>query len=328
MDAVDLQILRSLVWRPDDPADRLRGIHGVWDVAADLSLHGTTVKRRIEQMQHDGVLGGVRILPNFDLLGIRGNLYLFSFADTLRKKAGFERMLPYRVPGGPFFLSRVESFVGHEAMCAVASPAELDPEAIVAQVADELGAQSWQLIERETWPMRSDRITAVDRAILLAYHQDALRPMAQVAEEVGVTPKTVRNRLRFLAEAHAFEIVPDFAPARMTGVIPHIILVQPRPGQQAEACAALFNAFPGYFLRSHPAAAPVPYVYLAAPNTKALQENLERAQRLPHQDGARLLLFEDSASCVPADGVLPPLGDFLERAIVELRTRKATMVRN
>jgi DNA-binding Lrp family transcriptional regulator len=93
MDEVDLRILRSLVWRPDDAADASRGIVGAWDIAKDLAMHGTSVKRRIEQMQKDGVLAGIRVLPNFQILGIQGALYLFSFPNVTAKRQGFGRTL-------------------------------------------------------------------------------------------------------------------------------------------------------------------------------------------------------------------------------------------
>jgi DNA-binding Lrp family transcriptional regulator len=319
MDEVDLRILRSLVWRPDDAADASRGIVGAWDIAKDLAMHGTSVKRRIEQMQKDGVLAGIRVLPNFQILGIQGALYLFSFPNVTAKRQGFARMLPYRRPGGPFFLARIESFVGNEAMCAVTSPRGSDLDAAARQVADELGATSWQLLEVEEWSMKTDKITALDRGILHALHRDALRSISEIAAELKVTPKTVRTRLKALAAAHAFEIVPDMAPAMMKGFIPHIVFVRPKAGKQKEATASLFNAFPTYFLRSHPGSAPTPYVYLGGENTKSLEENLASAQDLPHVEEARLLLFEDSASCVPPDGVFPPLAEFLERSIAELK---------
>jgi DNA-binding Lrp family transcriptional regulator len=308
MDEVDLRIIRKLVWRPDDPEDASRGILGPWDIAKELAVHGSTVKRRLEGLHRAGIVKGLRVLPHFDILGIQGCLYLFGFADATAKRRGYEWMLTQRMPRGPFFLARIDSFVGTQAMCAVTTAKGQDMEQVVALVAKEMGATSWEKLESEDWRPPARAFTALDRGILRLLHEDALRPLAEVAQILNVTPKTVRKRLHDLAKAHAFQIVPDMAPSNIRGLVPHVILIKPKA---PTAAARLFNAFPDAFIRSHLSAAR-PYVYLGAATTQELESNLQRAAGLPDVEEARLLLCERSAPC--SDGPLVPLAQYFEEA--------------
>lgn len=319
MDEVDLQILRKLVWRPDDSADAARGILGPWDIARELAVHGSTVKRRLEAMHEAGLVKGLRVLPHFDLLGIRGALFLFSFPNVEAKKKGFQWMLTKRRPGPPFFLARIDSFVGNEASCAITAFAGANLELLAQEIADEMGAVSWTLLEHETWPFQVEKVTELDKRLLQALHGDALRPISEIATELGVTPKTVRSRLRHLAKAHAFQIVPDMSPARVRGLIPHAILIRPRPGGHQQAVAAFFNAFPHAYIRSHPTAI-TPYAYLGGFTTKDLEENLSRAANLPQVEEARLLLLEESCPCF-GDNQLSPISTYLDRVVGETARR-------
>lgn len=313
MDAQDVLIIKGLGFRPYESADGRREVSGPWDIGKDLGMHGTTVKRRVEQMQSDGVLLGLHMLPHFSLLGIHDGLYLFTFADAASKRRGFKRMLEHQKPGGPFFTARIESFIGNQAMCVVACPTTLDIQEAVAAAADEFGASTWHLLETHDWTIGPANVRAVDRRILHAFYTDALKPIGDVAAAAGVTPKTVRARIKTLIQGRLIEVFPDVAPAFIKGLVPHLLLVDPKPGCAVQASTALANAFPAAFIRSR-AHALVPYAYLAGEDTAELAKNVAAAQALPGVREARLLLFEESGGC-PNHAGTPPLGAFLEESL-------------
>ncbi len=312
MDAQDLQIIRHLNFRPYEAIDDRRKLTGPWDIARGIGIHGTTVKRRVEQMQRDGVLQGLHMLPHFSLLGLRDGLYLFTFPDEDAKRRGFARMREHQRPGGPYFTARIDAFLGNQAKCAITCPASSDIDKTVGAAAAEFGAVSWELLETRDWKLQPGEVSEIDRRVLGAFYTDALKPISQVAHEAGVTAKTVRSRINKMVLARRLEIFPDVAPARVRGLVPHLIVAEPKPAKTEEAGGEMAHAFPDAFIRSRPHAKK-PFACIAAADTAQLAKNLGLARSLPSVKDARLLLFEESVACANHQGT-PPLGPFLERS--------------
>lgn len=300
MDAVDLEILARLTWKPYDPQDAARGILGPWDVARALGLHGNTVKRRLARMREAGVVHGIHLMPEPGLLGMRSGLYAFRWSDAEAKARGLAALLDR-----PATLERPGaidswSFVGEEAWVGLFAR-EAGLEALATEAQHAAGALDVRLVEHRTWPVDRSQVSDLDVRLLAAFHADALRAISEVASEVGVTPRTVRTRLARLAGLGAFVIVPYWDVGRMDGLVPFVLQAELDDSSDPAPRRRFLSAFPEAYDRSSFDAAR-PYVLLASPNTAGLERAVRRAQGVPGVALARALLVEATTPCpLPTD---------------------------
>lgn len=84
------------------------------------------------------------------------------------------------------------------------------------QTGDPEPVLSWQATRREP----TVDVTALDWRLILALRHDAVRPLEDVAEEVGVTYRTAKRRLDPLFRAGAIERSVMLDPGRMPGLLP------------------------------------------------------------------------------------------------------------
>lgn len=279
MDHIDLRIVRLLTWSPHNPADARRGLLNPWDVAAELGVHGTSVKRRIRAMKQSGVLRGVYLIPAPTLLGQHGAAQRLSFRDTRAKADAVKALGAHAVtPEGKGVLA-VFSFVGNDVWILASVPVVQDLDHYIDGLAHELGAVRSERIEDYSWGPDPEHVTSLDREIMSALVHDALLTPPQVAKEVGVTPKTVRARLAHLVGLGAFSIEPHEQSSQLHGAFPLTLVAYPESGREREVALALSNAFPEAVHRCSPWARR-PFVTVPVTNMQTMDGVLELAQSL------------------------------------------------
>ncbi|MCA1812816.1 MAG: AsnC family transcriptional regulator [Halobacteriales archaeon] len=147
-------------------------------------------------------------------------------------------------------------------------------------------------------------MTDLDLRILAALLPDALRPFGEVADEVGVTQRTVRLRFRALAEARAFAVIPQMVLGNVQGLLAFELVVEFRAPMKPEWHAALLRAFPEAFYRSRPSLENA-YLYLATRTASGVEDSVAKALAMPGVERAEALLMREQTSNVAA--VLPIL---------------------
>jgi DNA-binding Lrp family transcriptional regulator len=91
-------------------------------------------------------------------------------------------------------------------------------------------------------------LTNLDWRIIEKLRGNALRPLEEVASEVGVSAKTVRRRFdRIMAEGSAF-IQPRVDWGKATGFIPFVLNFHLKPGSTKAALAPILKAFDERYL--------------------------------------------------------------------------------
>lgn len=83
-------------------------------------------------------------------------------------------------------------------------------------------------------PVELDRL---DYRILLALHDDARKPIADVCEEIHASPKTVRSRLRRMVDRDAVEFSIQAQPG-VQAFTSALVIIQLRPGADVTAFCA------------------------------------------------------------------------------------------
>lgn len=287
MDPVDVQILRKLTWNPNDPHDQERGILGPWDIARELQIHGTTVKRRLEDLESSGILQGMHMWPELSHYGIRNTLYAFHFSSTKDK----DRMVAAMEADEA--MSDVYGFVGKEAWVGINAAANEDPGSIAQELAKRFHAIGYDPLEDRSWG--HEPATELELRIVDAFRADAFRTLSEVADEVGVTPLTVRKRLDSLREKRAFILYPFLYPARMQGMVPFMLTAR---SNGSKATMEFLRSFPDAIWRCL-VDSPNPYVLLATPTTADMAEWIRIAESIPGIREVRTLMLERSRPCQP-----------------------------
>lgn len=285
MDSLDAMILRDLAWKPSDPHHAARGRLNTWQTARSLGIHGTTVKRRLAELRAEGTLQGVHLLPAGPVLGRRLSYHFLRWPDALAKRDGIERLR--REPE----VWAIYSFLGEEAIVGISTPRDLDAGMIAADMARDAGAESCRAQGEDDWPVKAERVSALDLRILAAMAGDAQKPVGDVAAEVGVTRKTVTSRLKALTANRAFSIVPQVAAGK-TGLLFFMdITLDPRLAAQAQA--ALLTEFRHALCRSTHGESGA-YAVVPAESATALEDDLIKAQAIEGVLDVRVLVCSDA----------------------------------
>lgn len=303
MDATDVEILRRLIWKPFDPVHRRRGPLRPSEIARDLDIHGSTVKRRMADLEDEGVLNGVHLMPEPGLIGLDAGLYVMEFPDAETKLEGVDHLI-----GRPMVAESL-AFVGTEAWVGVMAPQDREIDAVARELGDAAGATSVELHHRRGWDVDLDGIADLDLQILSALRGDGLRPLNDVADEVGVTPRTVRHRFGRLVDARAFAIAANVSPARIRGLIPVVLDVRFEGPADDRNRRSVAKAFPdavwrGLFTSQRA------YPLLAVQDSAEVEDRLLTARRLPGVTEARSLLVQGSSGC--AEGGHQPVFEVRE----------------
>lgn len=198
VDSLDLRILRDIglepyagssssphPWRPEELAQRLKE-------------NPRLVKDRMARMEREGIIRGFELQPNLVHLGLASRTYAFPFETRAGRADAIERV---RKVEGVF---AVVDYVTGWLTVTLAYANDDEEKRRLADIGAALGG-----LRPETWfetemPPKMRDLTRLDWRILRALRGDARVPVAELAERVGVTTKTVQRHLDRLAEERAF----------------------------------------------------------------------------------------------------------------------------
>ncbi|HEX9817085.1 MAG TPA: winged helix-turn-helix transcriptional regulator [Candidatus Thermoplasmatota archaeon] len=219
MDALDARILRQLGVEPfAGMARRPQGLRAT-DVARSLGRNVRLVQDRIMRMEDDGVITGYSMVPNPRHLGVGlTTLYVpttgaadASVLEGLSDLDGFVQAIAYLGEG----------------VCLSMSHGSADELArrlgSARRLAGDAGAP--KPMYAHDLPRVERTLSALDWRIIAALAPDARRTLQDVAEEVGVTVKTLRGRLKHLRDEGSVDEVAKLDFTRMHGIMPFEVAV-------------------------------------------------------------------------------------------------------
>jgi DNA-binding Lrp family transcriptional regulator len=236
LDAKDLGILRLMGVQPfvdwPRPLDHLKASF----FAKRLGISLDTAKARVRRMEESGLIAGYEIYPNFALLGYTAVGFLFRLQQPTAPKT----MRDLQSVDG---IGNVERFIG-SAMCMDIydrSPAGLDRR--VQLVQRLLGAtENIRYANYPTIPVPR-KLTRLDWRIVLALRGRANRSLAEVAEDLGVSHRTVTRHFERMWEEGSIDTVVRLNTGRAPSVLFTNFLIRfkeaPAPGATKRIHAAL-----------------------------------------------------------------------------------------
>ncbi len=219
MDALDIGIIRTMGIRPFARWPREVSSIRPAKIARELGTSEQTIRDRINRMESDGVIRGYHLLPNLRHIDLEVETVHWEL-DEAPDDGTLDRLQAVDgiVAALRFYGPHVCFDIGHTGG---------DQRRRRAQVVEHLLGDSHDVLWSHdlAFPEVDRDLSTLDWRLIAARRTDALRSATDVADEVGVTPKTVRNRYEtMLDEGSIAEYVSvDFAAMR--DAVPFILYV-------------------------------------------------------------------------------------------------------
>jgi DNA-binding Lrp family transcriptional regulator len=245
LDDLDLGILRTMVGFPPPP-----GAGNRWSpaflkapyIARALGVSTPTVKERIARMEASGVIDCYMLRPHpreFD----------WEWCALLYRLPEEDKPRSVQALQGAEGVIAMLDFFGTFLQVVVVHRDAQDLEARLARYAEVTGGQPAYVLYRPQPPVRRGKpLGPMDWRILQALARDARRPLPDVAEELGLTARTVKNRFDRMAREQRFLIFPALERSLMSGLVFCNLLVVMQPGAPRAHAAAVVNALDGHYL--------------------------------------------------------------------------------
>lgn len=231
MDTLDVAIFREAIHPRGNFQWNVRESYR--QLADALGVDEETARLRVKRLQEQGILRGWEIVLNPTVLG-RVLLRLdLPPLPPARKEA-----LLAQAPHLDGIRWVFDHFEGSVVLALFTDPVDVARTVALVESLAGVAPETWQI----PTPAAAVELTPLDWRILRALRRDPRRPYNEVAEELGVSAKTVKRRVERLMEGRACFLsgVVDFAAAR--GVIPVEIAVPHAPGEDPAPVHALLRS--------------------------------------------------------------------------------------
>lgn len=178
----------------------------------------------------------------------------------------------------------------------------IGPRPAAVPVGDGAGRQG-----RRRRGAASDRLDAVDEAIVRHLQDDGRRPFREIARSLGVSEATVRARVRRLTDADALRIVAIADPFRLGFRVLAFVLLKLEPGRRRQVIETLTPWPEVTYISSLTGRADL-YIQIVCHSHEDLWELLsERLPAIPGIEGTEtfmeLKMHKIAYRYPPADGV-------------------------
>ncbi len=287
MDQLDFKIFRSLGFRPyGRNAGDLSRLNP-WVIAKKVGANGNTVKLRLNKMKRSGFIRYFQIYPNFRLLDMNGVAYLFHVSDILGKYEIIEKCS--LVDG----VTEIHNFIGGHICIDFTYQDSRDESRRLELFRRLTRCELPEKFYERVMPPVEISLSATDWQIIKALRYKAFKPLSKVAEELGLTTKTVRRRFERMTQNNAIIIVPLVNPADIPDTITYVMLLYPSPDRRDDVLEKAMREFnESYFLAltSSPGNA---MLCLAARTLAETEDNLIRARKIEGMKDVKLLVLKE-----------------------------------
>ena len=314
MDEVDVRILRELAQNPPTahPGTHFRRSFAV--TAKNVGVDEDTVRKHVRWFHDVGLIERWRTVVNPTLFGggevaLRVDVNPPTSKDDVVEKL---RLLPGVVLLVRFYGTLIAVVLRYYDEAALRKLVELVKR--IAE-ADRLHAA------RIPFPPCGIRVSKTDWDVLRTLHDNPRKPYVAVSRELGLSSRTVRRKLRRIAEEGAAFAFPALNPRAVPGgVMAALFVTYPAELKReidrriaTELDAYLWHVF--HMLPFEPSE-PLPCSFnLILPNVASAREVLRWTKRIPGVREARIDLFEEIETS------FEPFDEELEKRIGRLPAR-------
>jgi DNA-binding Lrp family transcriptional regulator len=289
LDDLDVRIFRTLV--ADDSVSIISSHFrpSFREVARRLHIDEVTVRNRYRRFREKGFLSTLAVIPNPSLFGY-GMTKLFidipsrsPKQDMIRKMKLVHGVVAIIDHYGDSF-SVIVLFEGGESLSRTVE--------LISRITNAENVSQLRLV----FPtVHVDHLTETDWAIVRSMGKDALKSHVQIAKELGITARTVKNRLRRLEAGHALMIQAAVDLASIDGMIGLLLSYSyASNGVKARVDEAMLAHFDGNCLFAGLGDGERAYLALVAPTMASVKPFLEWAKQQPGVATARIEIIVES----------------------------------
>lgn len=206
-------------------------------IARAVGLTPETVRERLQRLEDSGFIAGYQAFVNLRHFGLRGTSFLFSLRDEGRRDEVLPALQP--VEG----VLAVHAFLGPDVCVDLTYRGEGDLARrlhVLGSLTGDPAPTGFQPLEMP--PVRRP-LTHLDWRLVRALRGRAKRPLAEVAEELGVGYRTVKRHYDRLCTEGSLYVVPLLDPGKGPGLIPFWLLFFLAPSADADLPARLAKTF-------------------------------------------------------------------------------------
>lgn len=288
VDLLDLKIIRTMGIRPYGQRPQNPDVLRPSFLAKRLHVEPETVKAHLARMEAAGFIRFYQAYPNFRHLGIASTAYLFRVPDDDQKAASLERLQP--IDG----LVEIHNFLGAEMCVEVTYRAEHDLTKKLRLLAEFTGdSEPTRFYDRDLPPVPQP-LTRLDWRIVKALRYRGRRPLAEVADEVGVSPRTARRRYDRLMKEGSMFIAPTVDPSKAPGTILFELLFYTTAEADESTVQRVLQTYDDRYLYHYVPASPTLGnfdVLLATDSTGDIEALRQRGRLIPGIEKVSALVF-------------------------------------
>ncbi|HYK93770.1 MAG TPA: winged helix-turn-helix transcriptional regulator [Thermoplasmata archaeon] len=287
MDDLDFKIFKAIDFRPFGPTSGDLSRLNPWVIAKKVGADGATVKLRLDKMKRSGFIQYFQIYPNFRLLGLEAVSYEFDLPDVLGKSAVIEKCA--LVDG----VIEIHNFIGPTICIDFVFADGQDEDRRLGLFRHLTGCPAPEKFYERDMPPVDIELTPADWRIVKALRYNALKPLSEVAREIGLSPKTVRRRFERMANHGAVIVVPVVDPSNVPHTITYVLLLYPTPTDRDSVVTQAVAELGSSTFLSRIAPPGNAFLCLAARTLAESEENLLRARRIPGMKDVKLLVLRE-----------------------------------
>lgn len=237
LDQLDFLIFRSMGFRPYSPQASGLIMLDPWSIGRKLGVDGKTVKSRMRKMQKLGFIKYYQIYPNYRLLGVEAVAYLL---EALEVTAKYEAIQKSSLMDG---VLEIYNFIGNTFCVHFAYRDASDHEKRLSLLKELTKCSSYQRFFEWKMPAVNIALNSLDWSILKSLRYNAFKRPSAVAEELEISLKTVKRRLKRMIVNNAVMIAPVIHPGEVPNVIAYGILFYLEEDKRQEAIHTILQSF-------------------------------------------------------------------------------------
>lgn len=245
MDALDARILQVMDLLPYGPQPRDPAVFKPSCIAEKVDRTAETVKARIRAMEEDGVLLGYQVVPNLAHLG------LASEACFARVDQGEDKDTVLDAVGELDRILVLHDYLGDGLCVEFAYADEGQRRETLAAVEKLTGDPAPCPFYDGVMPAVDRELSNLDWRILSSLRWEALKPLREVAEDGGVTRRTVKRRYDRMAGEGSFVTVPILDPSQAPGLILFELMFFAEEGARRELANQVLRAYQDHRIFSY-----------------------------------------------------------------------------
>jgi DNA-binding Lrp family transcriptional regulator len=252
-------------------------------IAARLGADDTTVRNRYTRLRESGAMSGWQLIVNPTFFACRmGDIMV----DVQPESAKADMIRKIKLVDSVVTLT---NFYGKALRILVMYNSDKSYSRTVELISRITNGETMMKAKMALPRSETGRLTKTDVAIIRAFSKDARKPYVLVARELGLSTKTVRNRVDRLRKENTTFMLPSLNIGRVRGLIPvSLSYAYSNNGAKGSVDQAILSSFEASYLWAGFSDPNSGFVMLSAPTMADVQGFLERTKSLGGISSARV----------------------------------------